>query len=129
MYAINPMDIYYQSIGAIKWYEHENGCVTLTGTDGVYAVNIVKQTSSFSERHISRGRLDVLAADEFYNIACRYLRDEIEWREPVRKFSCKYNPNRSRGCTPQNCPRCLGGAAYWEIFAKSCPHRTNGRQR
>ena len=126
---ISPLGRYYNVPNAIKVYNHENGDVYVTRGDDFYAVHVVKQTTIYTEEYKTRGRMDAIAANEFFQVACRYLRDEIEWREPVRKFSCKYNPNRSRGCTPQNCPRCLGGAAYWEIFAKSCPHRTNGRQR
>lgn len=120
---VTLLGIYYNVSDAVKVYHHENGEVHVTGGDEFYAVHIIKQTSPSSEEYKSRGRLDALAAGEFFKVACRYLNDEIEWTEPVRKFSCKYNPNRSRGCTDKNCPRALGGTAYREIFGAACPFR------
>lgn len=123
---ITPLSgLYYSSLGAIKSYCHENGDVYITHGDEYYAVHIIKQTSPYSEEYKTRGRMNVIAATEFFDVACRYLRDEIKWTEPIRTFSCKYNPNRSRGCSCKNCPSALGGAAYWEIFAQNCPHRRN----
>ena len=61
--------------------------------------------------------------------ATRYIRDEIEWTEPIRKYSCKYNQKHSRGCTEANCPRALGGADYRYIFGISCPFRKPPRTR
>lgn len=120
---ITPLCRYYNMPNAIKVYNHENGDVYITRGDEFYAVHIVKQTSPYSEQYISRGRLDHISANEFFQIACRYMRDEIKWTEPVRKFSCKYNPNKSCACTDKNCPRTLGGAAFREIFGAFCPFR------
>lgn len=120
---VTLLGIYYNMSDAVKVYHHENGEVHVTGGDEFYAVHIIKQTSPSSEEYKSRGRLDALAAGEFFKVACRYLNDEIKWTEPVRKFSCKYDPNRSRGCTDKNCPRALGGVAYREIFGAACPFR------
>lgn len=121
--SVTPMGIYYSSIGAIKHYSHENGEVYMTHGGEFYSVTVIKQTSSYSEEYKSRGSMDVLAAGEFFDVACRYLNDEIKWTEPVRKFSCKYNPNHSRECTNKNCPRVLGGVAYRELFGASCLYR------
>ena len=120
---VTLLGIYYNMSDAVKVYHHENGEVHVTGGDEFYAVHIIKQTSPSSEEYKSRGRLDALAAGEFFKVACRYLNDEIKWTEPVRKFSCKYNPNRSCGCTDKNCPSALGGVAYREIFGAACPFR------
>ena len=125
---VTPMGRFYSSLNAIKVYPHENGDVYVTRDDDFYSVHIIKSINPWAEEYKSRGRLDALAAGEFFKVACRYLNNEIEWTEPVRKFSCKYNPNRSRGCTCKNCPRALGGAAYHELFAKSCLYR-GGRTR
>ena len=122
------MGRFYSSLNAIKVYLHENGDVYVTRGDDFYSVHISKSINPWAEEYKSRGHLDALAAGEFFDIACRYVRNEIKWTEPVRKFSCKYNPNRSRGCTCKNCPRALGGAAYHELFAKSCLYR-GGRTR
>ena len=121
--SVTPMGVYYSSIGAIKHYSHENGEVYMTHGGEFYSVTVIKQTSSYSEEYKTRGRLDALAADEFFDVACQYLRNEIQWRDPVRKFSCKFNPNTSRGCTDNNCPHALGGAAYRELFGASCLYR------
>ncbi len=119
----------YNVPNAIKVYHHRNGEVYITRGDEFYAVHVVKKTTPYSEHYKSCGRLDALAAGEFFDIACRWIRDEIEWTEPVRKFSCKYNPNRSRGCTDKNCPRALGGKDYRYIFGASCPFRKTPHTR
>jgi len=120
---ITPLGRCYNVPNVIKEYHHRNGEVYITRGDDFYAVYIIKQTTPWAEEYKSRGRLDALAAGEFFKVACRYLNDEIRWTEPVRKFSCKYNPNRSCGCTDTNCPRALGGVAYREIFGATCPFR------
>lgn len=120
---ITPLGKCYNVPNVIKVYHHINGDVYITRGDDFYAVYIIKQTTPWAEEYKSRGRLDALAAGEFFKVACRYLNDEIRWTEPVRKFSCKYNPNRSCGCTDTNCPRALGGVAYREIFGATCPFR------
>lgn len=120
---ITPLGRCYNVPNVIKEYHHRNGDVYITRGDDFYAVYIIKQTTPWAEEYKSRGRLDALAAGEFFKVACRYLNDEIRWTEPVRKFSCKYNPNRSCGCTDTNCPRALGGVAYREIFGATCPFR------
>ena len=116
------------SLNIIKKYVDENGAVYLTGGNNFYAVSIEKYDTPWLSTVRQRGRLNALAAEEFFDVATRFVRGEIEWAEPTRKFSCKYNPNRSRGCTCANCPKKLGGAAYWELFSKSCLFR-HGRNR
>ena len=108
---------------AIKSDRDENGDVMLHKGKNFYWISVVKFETPAREFVRERGRLDALAAAEFFNTAVRYIRGEIEWREPVRKFSCKYNPNKSRGCTDKNCPKKLGGADYREIFGGVCPFR------
>ena len=114
---------------ATKTYYHENGEVLLGAGKNFYYVAVVKQTGQAQQLVRERGRLDYISAIEFFDTACRYVRDEIEWTEPVRKFSCKYNPNHSKGCTDKNCPKKLGGADYREIFVTSCPFRKPPRTR
>ena len=120
---ISPLGRYYNVPNAIKVYNHENGDVYVTRGDDFYAVHVVKQTTIYTEEYKTRGRMDAIAANEFFQVACRYLRDEIEWREPVRKFSCQYTSKVAHGCTANNCPKRLGGADYREIFGLSCPFR------
>lgn len=104
-------------------YHHENGMVLLgVGQQHCY-VAVIKQETPARQFIRERGRLDYISAEEFFDMACRYVRGEIEWREPVRNFSCKYNPNKSKGCTDKNCPKKLGGADYRELFMKACPFR------
>ena len=120
---VTPLGRYYKISDVIKHYSHENGEVYMTHGGEFYSVTVIKQTSSYSEEYKSRGRLDALAAGEFFKVACRYLNDEIELTEPVRKFSCKYNPKKSQGCSAEKCPKKLGGAAYRDIFGPACPYR------
>ena len=117
-----------KSLGIIKKYQNENGSVYLTGGDDFYAVSIEKYDTPWLTSVRQRGRLDALAAEEFFDVAVRYVRGEIKWTEPIRKFSCKFNPNKSKGCTCKNCPKQLGGAAYQELFAKSCLYRETRRK-
>ena len=120
---VTPLGRYYTISDVIKEYNHENGVVYVTRGDEFYAVHTIKLTTPWSEEYTSRGRLDTLAAGEFFQVACRYLNDEIEWTEPTRKFSCKYNPKKSMGCTDKNCPKKLGGPDYRYIFGNTCPYR------
>ena len=114
---------------ATKIYRNKNGSVLLGQGEKFYYVAVVKQTAPAQQLVRERGRLDYISAIEFFNTAVRYVNGEIEWVEPNRKFSCKYNPNKSRGCTDKNCPRTLGGADYREIFGASCPFRKLPRTR
>ena len=126
---ITPLGRYYNVPNAIKVYHHRNGEVYITHGDDFYAVTVIKQTTSYSEEYRTRGRMDLLCAGEFFDVAVRYLRGEIKWTEPVRKFSCKFNSCKSQGCTDKNCPRALGGADYRYIFGASCPFRKLPRTR
>jgi hypothetical protein len=101
----------------------ETGCVYLTRGSEFYGVTVIKYTDVENEFVRTRGRMDVNAAEEFYNVACRYIRGEISWTEPVREFGCKYNQKCSKLCAPENCPVVLGGADYHSIFSKSCMFR------
>lgn len=120
---VTPLARYYNVPNSIKVYNHENGDVYITRDDEFYAVHIIKQMSANSEEYISRGRMDVISVNEFFDIACRYLRNEIKWAEPVRKFTCTYEPKKSRVCTDKNCPKKLGGTDYRMIFGGACPFR------
>lgn len=108
---------------ATKIYRDKNGSVLLGVGNQYCYVCVIKQTAPAQQLVRERGRLDYISAVEFFDNACRYVRDEIEWREPVRKFSCKYNPKVAHGCTDKNCPKKLGGADYRQIFGLSCPFR------
>ena len=116
-------DPFEKSLNMVKKYVDENSYVYVTGKDGVFAVSVEKYNTPFSSSVYQRGNLDALCADEFFDVAVRFARGEIKWTEPVRKFGCTYNPNKSCGCTDKNCPRALGGVAYRELFSKSCPYR------
>lgn len=107
----------------IREYYHENGCVFLYRGKQFYFFKIEKKLSPARTLIHERGRIDYITAYEFFDTATRYIRDEIKWTEPVRKYSCKYNQKHSRGCTDDNCPRALGGADYRYIFGISCPFR------
>ena len=114
---------------AVREYHHENGSVFLYHGKQFYYFIIEKQLAPAQTLIHERGRMDYITAYDFFDTATRYIRDEIEWTEPVRKFSCKYNPKHSRGCTEANCPRALGGADYRYIFGISCPFRKPPRTR
>ena len=114
---------------AVREYYHENGSVFLYHGKQFYYFVIEKKLAPAQTLIHERGRMDYITAYDFFDTATRYIRDEIEWTEPVHKFSCKYNPKHSRGCTEANCPRALGGADYRDIFGISCPFRKPPRTR
>ena len=111
------------SCHVVKKYICDDGEIYMTHSDEFYGVTVIQFNFPGSQSHYMRGRMDYISATEFFDIACRYVNGEIEWTEPVRKFSCKYNPNKSKGCTNTNCPRALGGATYREFFGLACPYR------
>ncbi len=111
------------SCHVVKKYYHDNGHVSLCRGQCYYYFVIERLLTPAQTLVHERGRMDYISATEFFDVACSYVRGEIKWTEPVRKFSCKFNPNRSRGCTNANCPRALGGATYREIFGLTCPFR------
>lgn len=113
----------------VREYIHENGTVSLCRGENFYYFIIEKQLAPGHTLVRERGHLDFISAHEFFDTACRWIRGEIEWVEPTRKYSCKYNPNRSRGCTDVNCPRKLGGKDYRYIFGLSCPFRKTPHTR
>ena len=117
---VNAMD---KSLGVVKKYVDEDGEVRLVKGKDFCAVWVIKLLGPGREIYRQRGRLSVISAQEFFDVAVRYVRGEIDWTEPVRTYSCKFNPKRSRSCFIKNCPRKLGGEAYWEMFAESCLFR------
>lgn len=48
--------------------------------------------------------------------------DKLNNRVPARM--CSVNPKHRRRCCAQNCPKRLGGAAYWQLFREACLNRT-----
>ena len=113
----------------IKTYKQpERGCVYLTKNSKFYGVTTIEYDSCNDEMVRTRGRMDANAAEEFFNVACCFIRGEIKWREPVREFTCTYRKCNPNICNPDNCPAALGGAAYHQIFSKSCLfNSTNSR--
>ena len=103
---VSAMD---KSFNVVKKYIDEDGEVRLIKGKNFCMVSVVKQLSPGHEVHRQRGRLSVISAQEFFDVAVRYVRGEIDWTEPVREYSCKFNPKRSRACCAKNCPRKLGG--------------------
>ena len=105
----------------IRTYKHpERGCVYLSKNNEFYGVTTIEYDSGNNEMVRTRGRMNVNAAEEFFNVAQRFIRGEMAWVEPVREFICTYRKCNPNICHPDNCPSALGGAAYHQIFSKSC---------
>lgn len=105
----------------IRTYKNpDKGCVYLTKNSEFYGVTTIEYDSCNDEMVRTRGRMDANTAEEFFNVACCFIRGEIKWREPVREFTCTYRKCNPNICHPDNCPSALGGAAYHQIFSKSC---------
>jgi hypothetical protein len=104
--------------------KHQNadlGCAYLTRGSEFYGVTVIEYTKAGNEVVRTRGRMDSIAAEDFFNIAKQFIDGKITWREPVHKFKCAYDKNQKRICSPENCPSALGGREYREIFGSSCP--------
>ncbi len=103
----------------IKTYESEYGNVSLMRDMGGYSVLLSKYLNGYSSimRCRARSFADIeLALDQY--------RDFIEFlhgRQPVNMCSCK---SRRQSCSAKNCPKKLGGVAYWQLFRNSCLYRT-----
>lgn len=113
----------------IRTYKNpEKGCVYLTRGSEFYGVTVIEYANYADEMVRTRGRMDSIAAEDFYNVAKQYIDGKIKWREPVREFKCMYNNNCVTICSLENCPSALGGGEYREIFGVSCPF-CRGRSR
>ena len=114
-------------------YFNQNGEVYMFRPNEIYdsATNTFKQTgdntftvamekfSPLGNSHIwQRTFYDFeVAVDEY-----RACIDKLHGRTPAR--TCAVNPNGHRKCSAANCPKSLGGAAFWQIFRESCLYRT-----
>lgn len=58
-----------------------------------------------------------VAVDEY-----RACVDKLNNRTSARM--CAANPAARCKCSANNCPKYLGGAAFWQIFRESCLYRT-----
>ncbi len=115
-----------------KYYD-ENGEVYMFRPNEIYdpATNTFKPTdeNTFTvamEKISPSGNSHILqhtvydleeAVDEY-----RACIDKLHGRTPAR--TCAVNPNGHRKCSAANCPKSLGGAAFWQIFRESCLYRT-----
>ena len=72
----------------------DSGCAYLTRSSEFYGVTVIKYTGAGDEFVSTRGRMDSIAAEDFFNVAKRYIDGEIQWRDPVREFKCAYNKKR-----------------------------------
>ena len=104
-----------------KYQNADSGCAYLTRGSEFYGVTVIKYTNAGDEMVRTRGRMDSIAAEDFYNVAKRYIDGEIKWCEPVHEFKCAYNKKQAKICNSENCPSVLGGGEYREIFGSSCP--------
>lgn len=104
-----------------KYQNADSGCAYLTRGSEFYGVTVIKYTNAGDEMVRTRGRMDSIAAEDFYNVAKRYIDGEIKWCEPVREFKCTYNKKQAKICNSENCPSVLGGGEYREMFGSSCP--------
>lgn len=98
-------------VALVQWPEH---------TDQ-YSVHVIEY-HNYGTANKVRGKMDAQTACDFYPMAVRYVDGVAPWAEPRR--NCGFAPDQIQKCSPENCPQCLGGAAFWEIFGAHCIHRT-----
>ena len=114
-------------------YFNENGEVYMFRPNEIYdrATNTFKPTDEKTftvamEKFSPLGNSHILqhtvydfeeAVDEY-----RAYIDKLHDRVPARM--CAANPVARCKCSAANCPKSLGGAAFWQIFRESCLYRT-----
>lgn len=86
----------------------DSGCAYLTRGSEFYGVTVIKYTGAGDEIVSTRGRMDSIAAEDFFNVAKRYIDGEIQWRDPVREFKCAYNKKTSKNLQSRKLSWCLG---------------------
>lgn len=102
-----------------------------------------------TEYSTDNGTVMILQGTKYFCVACHTLISPGGWRirefgrlsyeEALEKFAemkaelnncvyakprCKYSSVRTRPCNSRNCPKRLGGAAFWEIFSNTCCYKT-----
>ena len=114
-------------------YFNQNGEVYMFRPNEIYdsATNTFKPTDEKTftvamEKFSPLGNSDIWqhtvydfeeAVDEY-----RACVDKLNGRTSAR--TCVANPAGRCKCSANNCPKSLGGAAFWQIFRESCLYRT-----
>ena len=95
-------------------YIEDNGYVYLFRPNEIYdsATNTFKPTDE---------KTFTVAMEKFSDEYLAYI-DKLHDRVPARM--CAANPKDHRKCSAANCPKELGGAAFWQLFRTSCMNRT-----
>ena len=114
-------------------YFDENGEVYMFRPNEIYdsATNTFKPTDEKTftvamEKFSPLGNSHILqhTVYDFEEAIDEYLAyiDKLHDRVPARM--CAANPKDHRKCSAANCPKELGGAAFWQLFRTSCMNRT-----
>lgn len=99
-------------------YQDKNGEVVLFNENNAFPVMMKKQIRAGNWKCYLRVFYDIEEAIDYYKVCI----DQLNNRLPAR--ICVINPNRRRKCCAKNCPKKLGGDAYWRLFRESCLFRT-----
>lgn len=99
-------------------YIDDKGEVLILNNDNTFSVFMKKQIQPGFFRCYVRTYYDIEEAVDDYK-ACI---DKLNNRIPARM--CSANPKRRRKCCADNCPKKLGGPAYWQLFRETCLNRT-----
>ena len=107
-------------------YSNERGWVRLTATDTVYSnqEKAFKKIDAFvismqenDGQYWSKTVYDINQAVTEYRACLKQLRNR------TLANMCAENPAARCKCSANNCPKSLGGAAFWQLFRTSCLNR------
>ena len=98
-------------------HETNMGAVYLYANGGGYIVWTVTNLMPGYAGHSQTGMLP-------YDIALARYEDAVRRLNGVSvPCACRFVSDNMRRCRPENCPRQLGGRAFWMIFGPSCNYR------
>lgn len=99
------------------YYSCRAGEVFLYEDGKVFSVLMKKYTTS------GNYKCKTFSTDN-YNIGVdkyKYFIGELKGNPPARK--CDFRARVCK-CSPEKCPKKIGGVAYWELFRDACLYRT-----
>lgn len=111
-----------QKLKIVKQYHDENGSVYLSQGRKLCSIHVIQRENGVVTTLRERCDLPPLIAASFYEKAVRFVQGKDPWVEPCRQ--CTFKQEDVKKCCAKNCPREIGGRAFYEIFGMYCRYRT-----
>ncbi len=99
-------------------YHDEKGSVFISKEDNAFFVVMQKKNGPGVYHCYTKGFYDFEEAIDEYKACIDKLYDKVADRV------CVVRQNRHCKCSAKNCPKKLGGKAYWQLFRDACLFRT-----